>query len=91
MKIKRNELRLFLLLSRLSHSLLRKDVMIMGKFAAILGMILLIPVALVLVLLVCITLIGGYVGVVASIFWPVLLGIIGVIVAYKVIKHFIDK
>ena len=58
---------------------------------AILGMILLIPVALVLVLLICITLIGGYVGVVASLFWPVLLGIIGVIVAYKIIKYFIDK
>lgn len=55
---------------------------------AIIGIILLLPVAIVLVALICTTLIGGYIAAMLQMGWWVLLTILGVWAIVKLVKHF---
>ena len=64
----------------------------MGKFAQFLGLILLIPIALVLVAMVIVGLIGGFINVVVSMigdFVWVIVAIIAGIAIIKIIKFFL--
>lgn len=60
----------------------------MENLFKILGFVLLLPILITIVILVSITLIGGYVSVLVYYGWYVLLGIIGVIVVWRIIKRF---
>lgn len=64
----------------------------MGKFAALLGIIMLIPIALVLVALIIVTMIAGYIGVAVSVLmnvWWIPAIIAGVVIAIILFKQFV--
>ena len=61
----------------------------METLLKILGILLLLPILITVVVLVTITLIGGYISVIVYYGWWVLLAVIGVIVLWRIINHFI--
>jgi hypothetical protein len=56
---------------------------------AILGIILLLPIALVVVGLIATTLIGGYLAIMFKLFWDIILVIFAVIIAIRLIKKYL--
>lgn len=63
----------------------------MKNFATIIGIILLIPLAVVIIGLIIVTLVGGYVFTILSALWEVVITVVAVIIAYKIIMYFIHK
>lgn len=61
----------------------------------IVGIILLIPIALVIVALICVTLVGGYIGVIVSVAWHVLLVLFALIaigaLVFALVKYLVNK
>lgn len=57
--------------------------------AGIIGIVLLVPIALALVIMIVATLIGGYVSIVLSMWWEILLVILAVIVGIKLYKRYL--
>lgn len=62
----------------------------MKIFLQILTILLLLPIAIVMVALICISLIGGYITGVLALAWPLVLIVIGGVIGYKIFKKFID-
>jgi hypothetical protein len=73
-----------------THSFM-KGVIKMKTFAGIIGILLLIPIAVVIVALIVVTLIGGYIGMVLSMLWEVAIAIVAIIIVYKIIAYFIRR
>lgn len=55
---------------------------------SIIGIVLLLPIAVTIVALACVTLIGGYIAFVLEIAWWVVVAILAVILAIRLIKKF---
>ena len=55
---------------------------------SIIGTVLLLPIALTLVVLVCITMVGGYVAIVLQVAWWLVLAILAIVLAIRLIKRF---
>ena len=62
----------------------------MKYIAGIIGGLLLLPIAIILVVLIMISLVGGYFSLVPPLFWAPVLGIVLVIIAWRIIKRFFD-
>ena len=70
---------------------IKGDVIFMSILLAIIGIVLLIPIAVTLVALICTSLVGGYIWLVFTIAWQLLLIIAVVIAAIFLIKWAVNK
>lgn len=63
----------------------------MNTFIKVVGILLLVPIALVIVALTMITLIGGYIGLLIKFTWEVILFVGAIILVIMLIRHFVLK
>ena len=70
---------------------IKGDVIFMSILLAIIGIVLLIPIAVTLVALICTSLVGGYIWLVFTIAWQLLLIIAVVIAVIFLIKWAVNK
>lgn len=68
---------------------MKKEVDYMKILGAIMGFILALPILITLVVLVCVTLVGGYVALIFHIGWWLVLAVLAIVITVKLIKKFL--